>query len=191
MVFQAFWLSIALFQHISYHPSLVELLYLCLQLTFLPQQPLYLDDPRSISPSVLCLTSVFLIFSPPQISIWIISRAMLQGLGPGLLTSHSWLNTFHDVVMQIALSICCISPLELVNGSFSGNWLLYFVLTLLLGEILDVAWCGPHGCKLHLLCQGWYVWLTWTKQNLGFDRHYFGNSNANCTTWLHCSFRFM
>jgi len=41
---------------------------------------------------------------------------------------------------------------------------------LLLGERLDVARDGPYGCKLRLLCQGWYPWWTGTKQILGFDR---------------------
>jgi len=86
--------------------------------------------------------------------------------------------------MWITMTICNIWPPEVVKGSISGNWPLYHVSTLLLGEMLDVATDGPHGGKLLCLCQGGYVWSTWTKQHVGFDCHYIGNSNANCTTGL-------
>jgi len=58
------------------------------------------------------------------------------------------------------------------------------VSTLLLGEMLDVARYWPHGGKLHVLCQGWYVWSIWTKPNLRFNDHCIGNRNAKYTTWL-------
>ena len=76
-------------------------------------------------------------------------------------------------------SICSIYPLEVANDSFSEHCPLYIVLTLLLGEMLDVARYGPHGGKLRLLCQGWEVSSIRTKQNQCFDRHFFGNSRAN------------
>jgi len=66
------------------------------------------------------------------------------------------------------------------------HWPLYVVLTLLLGEMLDVVICGPHRGKLRLLCQGWYVWSTWTKQNLRFDHHFNRNSNPNRISWIDC-----
>jgi len=65
---------------------------------------------------------------------------------------------------------------------FSKHWAMYLVLTLLLGEMLDDARSGPHGGMLHLLCQGWYVWSSWTKRNLRFDYHFIGSSNAKHIT---------
>jgi len=74
------------------------------------------------------------------------------------------------------------------NGErfFSEHWPLYFVLTLLMDKMLDVARYGPHRGKLRLLCRGWYASLTWTKHNLDFDHHWIGNSNANRTSFSVC-----
>jgi len=80
---------------------------------------------------------------------------MLPTLGPFLPPSHSCLYSLDDVVVWISLLICCISRPGVGKGSFSENLPLYLVLTLLLGEMLDVARCGPNGGKLRLLCQGW------------------------------------
>jgi len=41
---------------------------------------------------------------------------------------------------------------EMATGSFSKHGALYFVLTLLMGEMLDVATYGPDGGKLRQLC---------------------------------------
>jgi hypothetical protein len=54
-----------------------------------------------------------------------------------------------------AALICHICLPGVVKGSFSQHWPFYLVLTLLLGEMFDIAWNGPHGGKLNLLCQGW------------------------------------
>jgi len=37
------------------------------------------------------------------------------------------------------------------------HWTLHLVLTLLMGEMLDVARYRPHRGKLHLSCRGWYA----------------------------------
>jgi len=58
------------------------------------------------------------------------------------------------------MSISHICPLELVKGSFSHHGTSYLVLTLLLGEMLDVGRYGPPGGKLSLLGHGWCVWST-------------------------------
>jgi len=86
--------------------------------------------------------------------------------------------------MWITVLICRICLKEAAKASFSDHCPIYFEWILLLSEMLYVAWYGPHGGKLHHLCQGWYIWSTWTKQNLHFDCHYIGNSNANRTTWV-------
>jgi len=66
-------------------------------------------------------------------------------------------------------------------GSFSEHWPLYLVLTSFLGEMLDVARHGPHGGKLGLVCQGWYVWLIQKKQNQRVDHYMIRNIDANST----------
>jgi len=70
------------------------------------------------------------------------------------------------------------------KSSFSEHSPSYHVLTLLLGEMLDVARYGPHRGKLSLLCQGSHVSLTLTKQNLHFDCLFIRNSYANRMSWL-------
>jgi hypothetical protein len=107
-----------------------------------------------------------------------------QGLGLFLPPSCSCLHSIHNIMVWIALLICSIYPPEEVKSSFLEYWPQYFELTLLLGKMLNVARYGPHGGTLHLLCQGWYDWSTWTQENLCFDRLYIGNSHANHTTWL-------
>jgi len=56
--------------------------------------------------------------------------------------------------------------------------------------MLDVARYGQYGGKLHLLCQGRYIYSTWTKWNLPFDCQWNGNNLANRTTWLHYQSQF-
>jgi hypothetical protein len=63
------------------------------------------------------------------------------------------------------------------------HWPLYCVLTMMLGEILDVARYGLHRGKLSRLCQGSYVFSTQTKQNLCINRHFIWNSKDNHTSW--------
>jgi len=48
------------------------------------------------------------------------------------------------------MSICHIGPVAVLKSSLSQHRPLYLVLTLLLGEMLDVARYGRHGCKLSL-----------------------------------------
>jgi len=79
---------------------------------------------------------------------------MLQMLSPFLPRSRSYPNWLADVGGLTALSIGRISPLEVENSSFSNDWPLYPVLTMLLGKMIDGASYGPHGGKLSLLCQG-------------------------------------
>jgi len=80
---------------------------------------------------------------------------MLLTLGPFLSSIHSWLYYRDDVGVSNALSICRICPLDLAKGPFSEHLPLDFVVTLLLGKMLDVAGDGPHRGKLYLLCQRW------------------------------------
>jgi len=63
---------------------------------------------------------------------------MDQGLGLVQLPSHSCYNSLHDDVVWIGWSICCTCQLEVVKTSFSEHSPLYVVLTLLLGEMLDL-----------------------------------------------------
>jgi hypothetical protein len=60
-----------------------------------------------------------------------------------------------DIVVWNSSSICNICLPEVANGSVSEDWPMYLVLTLLFGEMLDVARNGPHGGKMGLLWQGW------------------------------------
>jgi len=176
MLFRALWLSDPCFQFSSYLPAPTWLLSLHLQLAFLPEWFLSQHNPWSIALSLHCLKGVYLVLFPPQASFWIVSCAMTQGLRLGLLQSHRWLHSVDDVGVWKALSICPIGPPEVAQSSLSEHWPVYFVLTLLFGEMLDVARYGWYGSKLHLECQGWYVWSTWTKQNLCFNCHQNGNS---------------
>jgi len=76
-------------------------------------------------------------------------------LGHFLPASHSCHHLRDAVVVLSALSICHICLPEVAKDSFTEQRPLYLVLTLLLGEMLDVARYGPHGGMLSLLCQGW------------------------------------
>jgi hypothetical protein len=95
-----------------------------------------------------------------------------------LLPSFAWWHRHVDIFVQL---------LYLPTGSgekfFSDHWLLYRMLTMLLGAMLYVARYGPHGGKLSLLRQGSYVWSTVTLQNLRFDHHLSWNCNTNRTLW--------
>ena len=104
-VFSGFWTPIPRVQHASYRPALSEPLPLCLQLAFLPQRSLSQQNPQSISLSLHCLRSAFLVVSPPQASFWISSCAMPQGLGLSLPRSRSCLYSLDDVIGLTALSI--------------------------------------------------------------------------------------
>jgi len=168
MLFQAWWLSIPRFQHLSFLPAPTQLLSLRPQLAFSPQRSLFPHNPRSISPSLPFLKSVFWVVSPPPATFWIASCATLQELGPFLLPSNTCLHSFDDIVVWNALSICHICLPVMAKGFFSEHWPLYFVLTLLLDEMLNVARYGPHRGKLRLLCFGWCASSTWTQQNLRF-----------------------
>jgi hypothetical protein len=75
---------------------------------------------------------------------------MPQGLGLFLPPSCGCLDFLDDVVGWTALLIYTICPLDGVKNSFSQRSPLLFVLTLLLGETLDVARYGQYGGKLHL-----------------------------------------
>jgi len=108
---------------------------------------------------------------------------MLATLRPFMPPSLSHLHSLDVVDEWTALSICHICPLEVGKSSLSEHWLLYRVLTLLLGEMLDVGSYGLHGGKLSLVCHGSYVWSTQTKPNLHFDRHFIRRNNTNCTSW--------
>ena len=117
-------------------------------------------------------------------SIWIYLEALVRATGVSGRFACGFCTELHFADMWIAWSICHLRPLDVVKGSFSEHWPLYLVLTLLLGNMLDVARYRPHGGKLHLLCQVWKVWSTSTKQNLRCDCHYMGNCHANRTSRL-------
>jgi len=182
MLFQALWLSILPFQHFSYLPAPAQSLSLHLQLALLPQRSLYPHNPRSISPSLHCLQTVFHLISPPRASFWIASNTKHQGIGPVQPPSRSYVHLLDAVHLWIAWLVCRICLPVVAKGSFSERWLLYCVLTSLMGHMLDVARYGPHGVKLRLEGWGWYPWSTSTKQEGHFVHHYIGNSNANCTS---------
>ena len=82
---------------------------------------------------------------------------MTQGLRLFQPPSRACLQSLDDVVVLKALLICRFCPLEVAKCSFSEHGPWYFVLTLLLGEMLDVARSGQYEGKLHLICQGWLV----------------------------------
>jgi hypothetical protein len=147
-------MSIPLFQQASYRIALVKPLPLRLQLAFLPQRFLSQHNPQSISLSLHCLRSTFLVISPPQASFWISSCAMPQGIGFSRSPSLSCFVSCDDVVGSTTLSICLVCPPEVAKSSFSEHWPLSFLWSLFLGEMLDVASYGRYGGKLHLLCQG-------------------------------------
>jgi len=155
MLFQALWLSIVPFQHLPYVPTLASLLSVCLELAVLRLQSLSPHSPRSISLSLRCLKSSFLVISLLQDSFWIVSRVILQTLGPFLPPSNPCLYSHDDIVLWNGSLFCHICPWEVAKGSFSEHWPFYLVLTLLLGEMLVVARNGPHGGKLRLWGEGW------------------------------------
>ena len=116
--------------------------------------------------------------APQKASFWIVSCATLPTLVPFLPPSRSGLHWLDTIEMWNALSIWHICPPEVWTSSFSEYSPLDLVLTLLLGEMLDVTRYGPNGGKLSRICQGLYVWSTRTKQILRFDCHSIRNSNA-------------
>jgi len=148
-------MSIIPFQHCPYLPGLTSSLSLHHELAFLPLRSLASHNPRSLSLYLPCIKSAFSVISPPQSSFWIVSCAMLPMLAPCLAPNHYCLYSPHDVRVWNASSICHIRQLEVAKGSFSEHWPLYLLLTLLLGEMLDVAKKEPYGGKLCLLCHGW------------------------------------
>jgi len=169
MSFRTLCLSIHGFQLSLHHPALAEPLPLHLQLAFLPQRFLSQNNSWSIVMSLHCWGSAFLVVTRPKASFCIASCTMPQALGLSLLQSRSCLHLLDDVIGWTALLICHICLLEVAKSTFLEHWPLKFALTLLLGEMLDVARYGQYGGKLHLLCQGCYIYSSWTKQNLPFD----------------------
>ena len=153
MVFLALWLLIVPFLHFPYVPSLAHSLSHSPVISVLPLRSLAAHNPQSISLSLPCLISAFPDFSLPQASCWIVSCAMPPMRRPCLFPRLSCLYSVDDTVVGNASWICHICLPEVAKGSFSENWPLYLVLTLLLGEMLDVARYGPHGRKLRHLCQ--------------------------------------
>jgi len=75
-------------------------------------------------------------------------------------------------------------PSRSAKISIAEHWSFYVALTLLWGDMLDVSRFRPRGDKLGSLCQCWYVWSTWTKQNQCFVCDKKGNSDSYRTTWL-------
>jgi len=119
---QALWLSIPHFQLSLCLPAPAWSLPLHLQHGFLPQRFISPHDPRSIALSRHSLWCAFLVFSPPQASVWIASCAMPQWLELVLLPSHSCLHSLDDIIMWTSLSICRIYPPEMVRRSSSEHW---------------------------------------------------------------------
>jgi len=73
---------------------------------------------------------------------------MLPTYAPYLPPSRFCLHWLDDVGVWISWSIWHICLLDVVKGSSSEHRPLYLVVTLLLGEMLDVAKDGPHQGKL-------------------------------------------
>jgi len=144
-------------QHFPYLLATALLLSLSLQFTVFPQRSLYPHNPWSISSSVRCLRSLFHVVSPPQVYYSIRSCAMRQQCRPFLPPSPWCLYLMDYDVIWIASSICWIYQLVVARCSFLEHSPLYYVLTILLCEMLDVARYGLHGGKLRLLCQSWYA----------------------------------
>jgi len=155
--FRALWLSMPRSQLPSDLPPPAELLSLCLQLAILHQWCLTQHNARSGSLSLQCRSNALLDVPRAQASFRIASCAVPQVLGLFLPCSRSCLHSLEDDVMWTALSIQCICMPDVAKCSFLAHWPLLFVLTLLLGEMLDVEWYNQYGGKLRLLCQGWYV----------------------------------
>jgi len=176
MFFRALYSCVWRFQLSLYHPVLAAPLPLRLPLAFLPLQFLFPHNPRCIILSLYCLKRRFLVISRLQASFWIACCAMPQGLGLFQLPSCSCLHLLDEAVGLTALLIGLSSTLEVAKYSSSEYQLLQYALTLLLREMLDVARYGQYWGKLHLLCQGWYIYSSWRKQNLLFDCQFNGNS---------------
>jgi len=149
----------------------------------MPQWSLSAHNDRSIALSLCCSGSLFLHGSQPEASVWIASCAMLHELKPCLLPSSSCLDLLGDIIVWSGWSIYHICRLEVAKSSFSECWTFHYVLTLLLGKMLDVERYGQYGGKLRLSCKWWYIRSTGTKQNLRFDHQKIGNSYANCAIW--------
>jgi hypothetical protein len=157
-----------------------------LQLSFLPQRFLSQHNGCSISLSLYYLWSAFLIVSLQQASCCIASYTMRKALRIYMVHRRSGLHSHNDIVMWLALWICHICQPKVGSVSFVEHWLLLFVLTVSLGEMMDAARYRQYGGKLCLSCQGWYVESNWTKQNLAFDYQTNSNSHANHTKSLDC-----
>jgi len=104
-------------------------------------------------------------------SFQMVRCAVLPRFRPCRLRGDYCLLLINDYVVWNAMTSCRICPPEVAKGSFWEHWPWNLELTLLLGEMLNVASCGPHGGKLSLLCQDWYICSTWKKQDLHFDRY--------------------
>jgi hypothetical protein len=103
---------------------------------------------------------------------------MLKGLGPWLLPNNTCIHPREDIVVGSAVCIYSICQPIVAKDSVLEHLLLNVALTMLLGEMLDIERYGVHGHKLRLLYQDWHTWLTWMMENLHFDRHNIGKTNA-------------
>jgi hypothetical protein len=56
--------------------------------------------------------------------------------------------------------------------------------------MLDVGRYWHYGGKLCLLCQGWNVYWSWTKENVPLDCQAIRNKDTNHTIWHHCQRQF-
>jgi hypothetical protein len=95
--------------------------------------------------------------SLPQALFWIAIRALPLGLGFFLLPVRCTLNVLDEVVVRTTLLSYHICLPGESKSSFSESSPLRFVVTLVLGKMLDVARHEQYGGKLHHLCHGWYV----------------------------------
>jgi len=119
MIFRAHWLSIPCLQHSTFLPAPAWTLSLRLQHALLPERFLSQHNPWSISLSLGCSKSAFLVLCQRQASFWIPSCAMPLELRLFLLPSHSWLESLDDIVVWKALAICCICQPAVVKCSVS------------------------------------------------------------------------
>jgi len=88
-----------------------------------------------------------------------------------LLPSFAWWCRWVDRIVDLPYL-----PTGSGEKFFLAELTIVLMLTLLLGEMLDVSRYGQYRGKLRHLCQGWYVYSPRTKQNLPFDCQYNGNS---------------
>jgi hypothetical protein len=161
--------SISRFQLFPYLPTPTESLPVPQQLPVMLQWFPSQHSPPPISLSLHCMRSAFLIFAPPQASFWIASCAKPQPLGLSLRPSRSCTHSLDDIILWNTVWICHNCQSAVAKCTVSEHWPLQFVLTLVLGKVLDVGRDGQYGGKMCILFQDCYGKSSWTQPNLASD----------------------